>query len=282
MGTDFGAAVRGVADAFGAGVFPLFLTPARDLTAAEAVKTLEYLDSKGELSLAEPVKPGTQGKVKVRTTLGGVSFRKADPNNGASRVGSAGSSEVPFFEPTPAFAMALYRLAVRLRENWGATEIVWGGVGAGSGKHTLDCHMIGSCVDFYGATTRFGVFDVKRDWYLRPVLNKDGKRHAMVADSDDRWGNDTHTSYRLLALDDQRDPFDPHPPNSQARDFFLDVWAFVHEHCTVGKLDISPEGMRGGGAFQAGHTIHPDYPTLLRRSHGDHMHFEIGNAILKP
>lgn len=255
--------------------------PARDLTQQEALLVLKFLISRGDIALQEPIKDLKQRQIKVKTSMAGVQYKHASgTNNGV--FGSVGAQTTSFFQPTPAFAVALYRFAAYLREKWGATEIVWGGIGAGSGKHEKDCHMNGSCVDFYGATTtRGGVFDVRRDWFLRPVYKANGSIHPLA--DDDRWGNDTNTHYRLLdtPLGPDLDPNAKGYYNSHGRDFFLDVWTFISEQCMFGKFDVTPAAMRAGGAFMAGYTVHPDYPTFLRRPHNDHIHFQIEEAISK-
>lgn len=178
----------------------------------------------------------------------------------------------------------LYRFAGYLRSRWGATKIVWGGVGGGSGKNAVDCHSTGHCIDFYGATTsRGGIFDVRRDWYSRPVFLTDGKTHVSVGGGldKDRWGNDHRTSYRLLVNKDAEEklPDDPDYYNPRARDFFLDVYQFISDECNVGPNDIAPGALKSGATIKAGFTIHPDYPTKLRTSHNDHMHFQLGATL---
>jgi hypothetical protein len=263
----------------------LLAKKARDLSEAEAYAILGELHNFGQISLYDPAKckDAPRGQMKLRTDLMGVEFWHASGNNGASRFGSVGAYKSNDFFPTPQFAVVLCRLAERLRNNWGATEIVWGGIGQGSGKSTVDCHIKGHCIDFYGATTKFGVFDVKRDWYLRPVYGADGKPHRAATNTGfdyDRWGTDNSTSYRLLVNHDAEEMPDDDPLyyNPRAREFFLDVYSFVSEECAFGPNDISPSAMKGGGKIKAGFTVHPDYPTALRVPHNDHMHFQLGNA----
>lgn len=266
---------------------PLFIKPARDLTQAEAFAVLSHLQSIGEIGLYDPKQSATapRGQMRVATKMAGVEYWQASGNNGASTLGSVGAHKKDDFYPTPQFAVVLYRLAARLKDLWGATKIVWGGVGQGSGKNPVDCHMKGHCIDFYGATTSLGgVFDVKRDWYLRPVYLKDGTVHAANTKTGfdyDRWGHDTQTSYRLLTSKDEppKLPADKDYFNPLAKDFFLDVYSFVAEECAFGSNDISPAAFKGGHKMKAGFTIHPDYPTGLRFYHMDHMHFQLGQAF---
>lgn len=284
MSFGIGRGVQVLAEAV-ASVIALVTKPARELTSKEAFDLLMYLVSIGEITLDEPIKTDSKGQVispkpgqqvKVRTSLAGVDFLQASGAN-KGRNGSAGAHKTASFQPTPAFAIVLHRFAQRLRDKWGATRIVWGGIGAGSGLHSLDCHMNGTCVDFYGATTSKGTFDVREDWYLRTVLQKDGKPHPLATNDNDRWGDDTQTFYRLSNL---KEPIDP--GDALTRDFFLDVYTFVSEQCMFGSLDISPAAFRSGSPMKAGYTHHPDYPiTQRRRAHNDHVHFQIGPAILK-
>ncbi len=267
----------------------LFTKPARDLTDGEAQSVLTYLQNEREISLSDPKKgPGApRGQLRMSTTIAGVEFWQASGKNGASRLGQIGARAVPDFLPTPKFAVVLYKFAVRLRDGWGASQIVWGGIGQGSGKNAVDCHMKGHCMDFYGATTtRAGVLDVKRDWYLRPVIGKDGKPHAVDAKEKqefdrDRWGSDTHTTYRLLNEKEEPEPAasDKGYYNARAKEFFCDVYTFISEQCAFGSNDIPPASFKAGLRIQAGMTLHPDYPTKQRKGHMDHVHFQLGGAF---
>ncbi len=263
---------------------------ARDLSQEEAFELLIFLAEQGEIELVDPVKTDNEGnvislrpgqQVKVRTSMAGVDFYRAPPLNPGVN-GSAGATKIESFEPTPAFAIVLYRLAKMLAEKWQATKIVWGGIGHGSGKNEKDCHMTGHCVDFYGATAGAIDFDVRRDWWRKTVRQKDGDGtpHATLPNVDDRWGNDTHTYFRLAFSKDHRDV--------SAYEFFADVYQFVTEQCTLGS-GIEPENeaaaFRGGSPLKAGTVMHPDYPVpgvpkLIpgRRTHNDHIHFQLGNA----
>jgi hypothetical protein len=271
---------------------PLFTKPARDLTEPEANSILTYLQREGEVGLYDPKHSGSapRGQIRMRTTIAGVEYWQASGKNGASRFGSVGAHAVQDFYPTPQFAVVLYKLAVRLRDRWGATKIIWGGIGQGSGLSATDCHAKGHCIDFYGATTsRAGVLDVKRDWYLHPVYLANGKLHAPpphkpkdgLAFDYDRWGIDNNTSYRLLlpTNDVEKMPTEKDYYNTKARDFFCDVYTFVSEQCAFGANDISPASFKAGHTLKAGYTLHPDYPSAKRIGHMDHMHFQLGKAF---
>ncbi|MEO8029030.1 MAG: hypothetical protein ABI823_21295, partial [Bryobacteraceae bacterium] len=210
----------------------ILVKPVRDMTQTEAFNLFLSLVADGKIELIDPIRtdrtgkvlfPTPGGQVKIRTSLAGVSFRQAiGKNKGA--FGSIGAQATPYFEPTPTFAIVLYRFAAWLSETWNATTIVWGGIGHGSGKQETDCHTSGHCVDFYGATTSAGVFDVRRDWYRRPVYLDNNYLRPKQFD-DDFWGTSTHTNYRLMRTKDaeERPASDPTYWNPRARDFFLDV-----------------------------------------------------------
>jgi hypothetical protein len=256
---------------------------AQSMTAQEAFDVLMYLVDTGEITLEEPVKTNAKGaivspavndQIRVRTSMAGIDFYQASGDNGGVN-GSKGAHKVAFFMPTAAFAIVLYRLAVRMRDSWKTTRIVWGGIGHGSGLHKSDCHMTGNCVDFYGATTGSGTFDVRKDWFLRRVTQKNGKLHPLAPDDNDRWGNATETFYRFATATDDED--------KEPGEFFLDVYTFVSEQCMFGPFDIPPSSMTTGSPLKAGYTLHPDYPIRdQRRHHNDHIHFQLGQAILKP
>ncbi len=261
---------------------PLYIKPARELTDTDALAVLLNLQSIGDIALpdfkADARTPPRQ--IKMSTKVAGIQYLQASGNNRGA-FGSVGATKRPDFMPSPPFALVLYKLAVFLHDQWGATSIVWGGIGAAGAGKSDDCHQNGHCVDFYGAdTTTGGVFDVRRDWYRRGVYQKvSGKRHALKPDSDDRWGIDFATYYRLAQNTDPEklvgasDYFNP-----KAGDFFADVYEFVNGQCAQGRYDIAPDSFRNGEPLKAGWTIHPDYPTILRRSHNDHMHFQLGST----
>ena len=267
---------------FGEALFArLNSTKAIDLTDEEAFNLMMYLAVTGEIELADPIKldaagnyishkPGQQ--TRLRTAMAGVEYyRAALPNKGIN--GSAGAVKMPHFEPNPRFAIVLHRLAVRLAQNWGATRIIYGGIGKGSGENALDCHMNGTCCDLYGAITAKGVFDVRRDWFYRTVYDAAGAKRK--GGGWDRWGDATETYYRLAASPDQSDCL--------PRDFFLDVYTFISEQCMFGSNDISPASFRSLGAIRHGYTLHPDYPNVRKRQgHNDHIHFQTGPAFLTP
>jgi hypothetical protein len=285
MASDAAQMLQAFVDSIGHVARMLLLKPVREMSEQEAFNAFLTLVSEDKIALQDPIRTDRAGKiispspgqqVRVKTSMAGVEFRQAIGNN-KGPFGSVGAQAAPFFEPTPAFAIVLYRLADWLKSTWDASSIVWGGIGHGSGAQETDCHMRGHCVDFYGANTSGGVFDVRRDWYRRPVFLANYARPQQV--DDDYWGTTTQTNYRLMRTKDveERDGGDPQYWNPRARDFFLDVFAFIEEQCNHG--DIGAIAMRSGGAFKGGWTVHPDYPTYERRPHNDHIHFQLGKTF---
>jgi hypothetical protein len=246
---------------------------ARDLSEQEAFNLLMHLVYRGEIFMDEPIRKDATGRIlhpkpgqqlQIRTRMAGVDFYQA------SNTGFVGNHYKAAFTPRPAFAIVLYRLAQRLGGGYyGATRIVWGGIGHGGEGKILNCHEIGTCVDFYGAYTRHGNFDVLADWGKKPVFQKDGSLRPGVNWTDDKWGSANQTTYRLRSAD-----------AGLAYWFFADVYKFAVEQCTVGSMDVTEltEGVR----IQPGTIIHPDYPDPGRRqSHQEHMHFQLGDAFVK-
>lgn len=246
--------------------------PARDLSEQEAFDLLMHLAYRGEIIIDEVFRTDKTGKLiypkpgqqmKVHTNMAGVDYYQA------SSIGFPGNYYKATFTPTPAFAIVLYRLAQRLGGGYyGATRIVWGGIGHGATGKRLNCHEIGTCVDFYGAYTRHGKFDVLADWARKPIFDKDGKKLKPPNWTTDKWGHANETYYRLRFSDD-----------GLAYSFFAEVYDFVYEQCTVGSMDVAQ--LKEGQRVQPGNIIHPDYPaSSLRSTHQEHMHFQLGSAYV--
>ncbi len=110
----------------------------------------------------------------------------------------------------------------------------------------------------------------------------------LVLQPADHWGRarkglQAYAKNRLLVTRDAEERLlsDKSYINPRARDFFLDVFQFIHDQCTAISGDIAPSAIRAGASMQHGVTFHPDYPIILRRPHNDHMHFQLGQAIHK-
>ena len=251
---------------------------ARDLSPQEAFNLLIHHIEQGDIKLADAsqVKVDARGNVvgmrvnqniKIKPTMAGVDY-----------VHTLGDTRA--FSPKPEFAIMLYPLALWLSEKCGVVKIVWGGIGSGSGKNAVDCHSDGRCIDFYGAKTAGGrYYDVDKDWWQKSVMIKaEGKEHPLV--SNDRWGNDRKTFYRLAASVE--------PLHFWPGWFFSMVYEFAMKESTVSSGDISVEAFRRGDELKAGAIYHPDHPIAGsfgargipgRRTHFQHMHFGVGKAI---
>ncbi len=242
---------------------PAAKKPARDMSPQEALDVLMHLVYMGDISLMEHIRTDAKGKVilprpgqqvGVRTHMAGVDYYRAASKPPDKHNGSSGSFEVGSFQPTPAFAIVLYRLAQKLNRDFGASRIVWGGIGA-SHDGTGDCHQNGRCVDFYGATTPVKAYDVLADWGSKPVYTVDGRHRGP-------WGSsETATYYRLRA-----------PEDDPAYTFFQEVYNFAAHECTDGPG--SPTSI-GGHSY----IVHPDHPDPGPRSrHQEHIHMQVGST----
>jgi len=239
--------------------------PARDLTDQEAFNLLMHLVYQGEIMLNEKIRTDGSGKIlqprpgqqlNVRSRMAGVEFRNAD------------NAKLDYFLPKPSLAIALYRLATRLSGGYySVKEIVWGGIGHGHEGKALNCHEVGTCVDIYGAVTRFGKFDVFKDWGIRPVFNAAGAK--IAAAHGDPWGDATRTQYRLRSKEDGLKYY-----------FFQELYRAGREQFTVGPTD-SLDLEEGKPVRQGANIFYPDYPEPgLRRKHQEHVHFQIGPSYL--
>lgn len=259
-------------------MLPLLSQPARDLSDDDAFDLMMDLVDTGDIQLFDKVvtdksgnitshRPGMQARIVP--TIAGVPFLQAKGKNPGPN-GSLGAAQQPFFSPTPSFAIVLYKLAKMLANDWDATQIVYGGIGAGPG-----CHGAGHCVDFYGANTKKGNFDVREDWWMRPVFDSAGKLHPSEGNgwALDRWKNEANTYYRLA--------LSPKPEDAMACEFFAAVYEFAYDETRMGAFDISPESFSFGLPLKRGWIMHPDYPKKDdpgRQSHNDHIHFQLGNT----
>jgi hypothetical protein len=269
----------------------LLQKPAKDLSNAEAFDVLIYLYDTDEIKLTNGVKrdpndpdkivspkPGEQ--VRVGMVMGDVTFRHASDAK-RPKGGAEGWDTTADFNPTPAFAVLLYRMGVLLHDQWQVTTIVCGGVGIGGGRSATDSHTQGRAIDFYGVVRTGGAtIDVHRDWFVRPVstaiIDEDGTSMQYDAVGDDKWGGDDNTYFRLTYSTDAQD--------ETPRRFFNSVYEFVAKESTTGTNDISAENFRRGVLLGKGYIFHPDYPhwgswapgDAGRQSHHDHMHFQLG------
>lgn len=262
---------------------PLLNKPARDLSEQEAFDFMMFLAQTGEIQLFDKVvtdksgnitshRPGAQ--TRIVPEMKSIPFLRASSSNNGNN-GSVGAKQQPFFSPTPSFAIVLFKLATMLDDDWDASQIVYGGIGAGGTAGVADCHATGRCVDFYGANTKKGNFDVRRDWWLRPVWDKLGNVHPSEGAGwgVDRWKNETKTFFRLA--------FSLSPEDAPAAEFFEAIYEFAHGEARAAAFDINPFSFGMGEPLKSGWILHPDYPKKDpkgRMAHNDHMHFQLGNT----
>jgi hypothetical protein len=147
-------------------------------------------------------------------------------------------------------AVLAVRLARYLREysKWGVSEIYWGGMGVG--RDSDDRHGKGYAIDFHGAMTRFGKFDVFADWGNQPITLPDGKTATT-------WPPGVRPYYRLDV-------------DTPAGGFFYAVYHFLAgEASDNGTSKESSIGDRS-------QILCPDTPSAaLRVHHQDHIHCEV-------
>jgi hypothetical protein len=122
-------------------------------------------------------------------------------------------------------------------------------------------HVEGWALDFHGADTPSGSFDVKRDWGLQPVP-------AAIGGWKGRWpANATKMSYRLAA-----DPLDMSRfvLGMVTRKFFEDCYRFATDQANNrNKLSVHY-------ISEPSSVLHPDthFPKF-RSGHQDHIHFDV-------
>ena len=147
-------------------------------------------------------------------------------------------------------AVLAVRLARYLREysKWGVSTIYWGGMGAG--RADTDRHGKGYAIDFHGALTRFGKFDVAADWGNQPITLPDGTTAKA-------WPVTIRPYFRLDV-------------DTLAGGFFYAVYHFLAgEASDNGTAHSSSIGGRS-------QILSPDTPDVGQRPfHQDHIHCEV-------
>ena len=221
--------------------------PARELTQAEARDLVVYYVHQNQLALEKPIVFGKDGvptfpkpgdKVKLGLTIAGVQF-------------TPDSKAAASWTHTGPMDLRMAVLAVRLAHflkagRWGVTTIYWGGMGVGRDQD--DRHGKGFALDFHGAITRHGKFDVWKDWGNQTITLPNLKTARS-------WPVGTVPHFRLDV-------------DTQAGGFFKDVYDFL----TREAADATRPSSIGDRSF----IVHPDHPNpALRSSHQDHIHCEI-------
>ncbi len=221
--------------------------PARLLTQAQARDWVVHYVVNGLLVLEKPLvfgKDGTPTFPKLGETLrlglniAGVQF--TPDNKDAAQWTRTGPMDMRG-------AVLAVRLSQSLKESrWGVTTIFWGGMGAG--REPNDRHSKGFSIDFHGAITRRGKFDVAKDWGQHKIILPNGK-------SDKSWPLGTAPYFRLDV-------------DTDAGGFFYEVYHLMRGEA----LDAAKPSSIGDRSF----ILHPDTPDPgLRALHQDHIHCEI-------
>jgi hypothetical protein len=108
-------------------------------------------DAKGNVTWPKPT-----DKVRLKLNIAGVQFTPNNPQ-------AAGWTETKDLDLRN--VVLVVRFTQYLKDNWGASVIYWGGLGIGGGRNdNADTHTEGLAMDFHGAVTSGGHFDVLRDW----------------------------------------------------------------------------------------------------------------------
>jgi hypothetical protein len=145
------------------------------------------------------------------------------------------------------------RLGIYLRQEskWGVSTIYWGGMGVGRDEN--DRHGKGLAIDFHGALTNFGKFDVAANWGQQPITLPNGK----IAKA---WPLNVMPYFRLDV-------------DTPAGGFFYAVYHFLAgEASDNGTNHESSIGDRS-------QILCPDTPDpALRMYHQDHIHCEVAAA----
>lgn len=241
--------------------------PCRDLTDAEATEVVAHLVATNHITLEKALEFNKSGvltypakgvNVRVGTLMDGVRYRHLKAGN-VPNIGNVNQK----------FVVVMYKFAKEMAEQFGATEIVWGGIGIGGDqKSKKDSHHTGRAIDFWGMVTQIGTVDVHRDWGTKPVdLAYFGLKPQKSHEKGDEWkGN--RPRFRLIPGRD-----DP------AHRIFQAVYDFATRECQDYSTGPSVAGKSASKIGAPAFIFHPDYPLMESRpGHRNHMHFHIGTV----
>jgi hypothetical protein len=223
--------------------FKLTQEEARDIAVTYSLNNL--------ISFEKPVTWGVDGaptypKIgeKPRIKLGNIGGASWVPDNPQAR-GWAMTGPLDLRTAVLAVRLARY---LREQSKWGVSTIYWGGMGVGRDQD--DRHGKGFAIDFHGAITRFGKFDVEEDWGKQPVTLPDGRKAK-------EWPAAARPYFRLDV-------------DTPAGGFFYAVYHFLAgEASDNGRATESSIGDRS-------QILCPDTPDYnLRQYHQDHIHCEV-------
>jgi hypothetical protein len=222
--------------------FKLSQEEARDIVVSYVLNdllTLEKAVAFGADGMPTYPKIGQRSALKL-DNIGGVKF--VPDSKAAAAWTFTGSMDLRT-------AVLAVRLGKYLRSSqWGVSTIFWGGMGVG--RQEDDRHGKGYAIDFHGAITRVGRFDVAADWGKQPIPLPNGQ-------SAREWPVSIQPYFRLDV-------------DTPAGGFFRTVYHFLAgEAVDNGRENESSIGDRS-------RILHPDTPDVGQRpTHQDHIHCEI-------
>jgi hypothetical protein len=226
-------------------------TAARDLTQEEARDIAVSYVLNNLLVLEKPVTFGADGSPtyprigeKPKLKLENIGGAKYVPDNkAAAGLTMTGPMDLRA-------AVLAVRLSRYLREDsrWGVSTIFWGGMGYG--RDPNDRHAKGFALDFHGAVTRFGRFDVATDWGQQTITLPNGSKANT-------WPANVKPYYRL--------DVDTNPGG-----FFYAVYHFM-----AGEARDNGRNTESSiGDFS--YVLCPESPDMgLRQKHQDHIHCDV-------
>lgn len=223
--------------------FELSQEEARDIVVSYVLNdllTLEKPVTFGADGAPTYPKIGERAKLKL-ASIGGVAFV---PDSAAA---ASWTMTGPMDLRTAVLAARLGRYLQRY-SRWGVSTIYWGGMGVG--RSDTDRHGKGYAIDFHGALTRFGKFDVQKDWGSQPIPLPNGKTAKA-------WPAGVQPYFRLDV-------------DTPAGGFFYAVYHFLTD-------EASDNGTNNGSSIgDHSQILCPDMPDSgLRPSHQDHIHCEV-------
>ncbi len=222
--------------------FKLSQEEARDLVVSYVLNNLLTLEKPVTFGAdGAPTYPAIGQRAALRLeNIGGVRF--VPDSKAAARWTATGAMDLRT-------AVLAVRLGTFLRSSkWAVSTIFWGGMGVG--RHDDDRHGKGYAIDFHGAITNLGKFDVAADWGKQPITLPNGQTARA-------WPLTVRPYFRLDV-------------DTPAGGFFKTVYHFLAgEAADNGKANESSIG-------DPSRILHPDTPDAgLRPSHQDHVHCEI-------
>jgi len=188
--------------------------------------------------------------------------------------------------------VGLYKFLEMLKKDFGATEMLHMGIGAGGGPAS-DCHNTGRAIDFAGVkgTTKLDpsfpsplAYDIRvlQHWGQKKILDQSGKPAGKQQGSVFFWTDTDRPFFRLIS---QGVPAPTTFEDQLSINIFQAVYDFAREEYVEHSFQFGPGSSRttappavvpvtqiGQGSF----ILHPDAPGGSSLAHTNHMHFQIG------